>query len=189
MACLKQGNSMNKKTKMWIWILGGIAGLVILAFVVGSFLPENYRARGYLDVAMSPEELWTKLQDFEHHPVSATMCKATERLPNENGMPVWIEDMGSTKFRVQTTSMEKPKRLVRELSDQVVPMTATVVIEIEPRDGGCRVHMSNHVVIKSGTWHVPVFRLMMSVAGGVKGGIRGYLAQVVGKQNAAVHWQ
>ena len=130
---------MNKKTKMWILIvLGSLVGLVALVFLVGSFLPESYRANGHLDVAMTPNELWTRLMDFEKHPMAAAMAKGTEKLPDENGLPVWIEDMGHTKARVRTVVMEAPHRLVRELVDTVVPMTARVEVSIEATEGSPR---------------------------------------------------
>ena len=79
--------------------------------------------------------------------------------------------------------------LVREMADSVVPMTARAVIELENRSGGCRIRMSNDTVLESGTWHVPVFRVMLSLCGGIRGGIKAYLAQIVGRGQARVQWE
>ena len=88
---------------MWILImLGCVLGLVALVFLVGSLLPERYGARGYVDVDESAEELWPKLLDHRAHPMAAKMAKGVEDLPDENGLPVWLESLGPSKIRVHT---------------------------------------------------------------------------------------
>ena len=175
---------------MWILIvLGSIVALIALVFVVGSVLPERYRASGYVDASLTAAELWPKLLDYKAHPMAARMAKGIEPLPDENGLPVWLESLGATTVRVRTVESEAPVRIVREMSDSVVPMTARAVIELEEREGGCRVRMSNDIMIRRGTWHVPVFRLMMTVFCGVQGGIKAYLAQVTGAKKPAMQWQ
>ena len=175
---------------MWIWIvLGGLLALVALVFLIGWLLPERYQAQGYVDVDASAEDLWPKLLDYEAHPMAAKMAKGIEPLPDENGLPVWLESLGPSKIRVHTVESKNPSRLVRELADTVVPMTARAVIELENRGKGCRIRMSNHTVIKNGTWHVPVFRVLMSLFGGLRGGIKAYLAQIVGPGRVRVQWE
>ena len=175
---------------MWILImLGCVLGLVALVFLVGSLLPERYGARGYVDVDESAEELWPKLLDHRAHPMAAKMAKGVEDLPDENGLPVWLESLGPSKIRVHTVESVSPSRLVREMADTVVPMTARAVIELEHRDGGCRIRMSNDTVIKRGTWHVPVFRVMLVLCSGLRGGIKAYLAQIVGQGQTRVQWE
>lgn len=174
----------------WILILlGSVLALIVLVFVAGSLLPERYGARGYLDVSASAEQLWPKLLDYRAHPVSAKMAKAIEPLPDENGLPVWLESLGSSKIRVNTVESKSASRLVLDLADTVVPMTARAVIELENRGGGCRIRMSNDAVIKNGTWHVPVFRVLMTLFGGMRGGIKAYLRQIAGEARARVEWE
>ena len=120
---------------MWIWIVGGVLAVVLLVFVIGSLLPESYRARGHVDLDVSPDQLWEMLSDYESTPMAAKMARSIETLPAENGLPVWIEDMGSTKVRVATVAAERPTHLVREMADRVVPMTARVVAPLRMTNG------------------------------------------------------
>ena len=175
---------------MWIWIAAAsLLGLVALVFLVGTLLPERTRARGRLDVPLSPAEVWRRLADFERHPMSAGMCRGTERLPDENGLPVWIEDLGSSKFRVQTVEAEEPRRIVRRMTDQVVPMTARSVIELEAIGSGTRLTMETDVTLARGTWHVPVMRVTLALFRGVRGGIKGYLGRIAGAGSSVPVWE
>ena len=81
------------------------------------------------------------------------------------------------------------RSLVRRMADQVVPMTATLVVEVDPEGNGSRLMVRNHTVIKRGTWHVPVFRTLMSLTGGVKMGIRAYVEQLVGGDAVRLCWE
>ena len=46
-----------------------------------------------------------------------------------------------------------------------------VVVALEPAGQGCRVTLSGVTDIEKGTWHTPIFRVMMVVGGGVKKGL------------------
>ena len=58
----------------------------------------------------------------------------------------------------------------------------------EPHDGGSKVRIHNQLSVKKGTWHVPVFRVMLSVFGGAKSGMEAYFRQIAGKQ-AKFAWE
>jgi len=70
-----------------------------------------------------------------------------------------------------------------------VRLLSASFVELESRGGGCRVRMSNDTVIANGTWHEPVFRVMVTLCGGLRGGIRAYLAQIVGQGRARGQWE
>lgn len=176
---------------MWLWIaLGGLAGLVVVVVVVGLCLPEVYRAKGRLDVELPPEAVWELVADFERHPLSATMARGVERLPDEAAGPAWREDIGSSTITVRTVEAVPHERLVRQMTDSVVPMTATWSFAIEPRGAGSRVWIDNETVIRRGTWHVPIFRVIMTVTRGAERGVEAYLKQLGGElEGTAVDWE
>ncbi len=164
---------------MWIWIALALLAVIVCAVIVGALLPPDFRAAGTCDVDLAPEPLWAALSDIERHPMAAKMARSVQVLPQEDGLPVWVEDLGSSKVRVRTTRAEPPTLLVRELADQVVPMTARVELRIEPRGGGSRVYLTNHTRVSRGTWHVPLFRLLLTITPGLRSGMRAWLQQAV----------
>ena len=64
------------------------------------------------------------------------------------------------------------------MKDLVIPMTARWELTLERAEESTRVLVRNEVTIKRGTWHVPLFRLMMALTGGVKKGCAHYLARL-----------
>ena len=172
---------MKKRTKMWLWILlASPVVLVLLLNIVGRFMPESYSAEGRMAMSISATELWARLHDPETYPMSGRMCKKLELLPAENGRAVWIEHMSGTTLRIRNDASTEPTRLVRILEDTVVPYTGHAEFEIESAGDGCVVTCRNTSTIRSGTWHVPFFRVMIGVFGGAKSGCKDYLTRLSG---------
>ncbi len=72
---------------------------------------------------------------------------------------------------VKTVEAERPRHMVREMTSKSVPMTSRWEYTLEPAGEGCRLTIDGETYIRSGTWHVPIFRLMMVLGGGVKKGL------------------
>ncbi|MCA8959880.1 MAG: SRPBCC family protein [Planctomycetes bacterium] len=155
---------------VWLWVLLGFVVLLLVPFVVGLFLPEGYEGHASARLERSPEEIWEAIHDPERHPMSGRMCKGIHRDDGRDAssLPEWTEDLGSTKLTVTTREANRPRRCVREMRDAVVPMSAKCVIEIQPDGRGSRVTYSNATTIRSGTWHVPIFRFIMTISHGVQ---------------------
>ena len=178
---------------MLLWIAGVVLGLPLLLFValqiVGRTLPEQYRSRGSFVVAATPEEVFDRLSDREAAPMSGDMTKSSEDLPAKGRRPVWKEDLGSDRIRVTTIASERPRKIVRELAAEVVSsMTARVEIGIEPEGEGSRVSVDWTNSLPPGTWHVPVFRCMLTMTGGSKGSIGSYLAHAFAEEKPEIEW-
>ncbi len=168
---------------MWALLLFLIPlGLVLLPAIVGLLLPEKYEATVQAEFDKTPEEVWALLEDVERNPGSGAMARSVEMLPEEewrDGLPAWIEDIGSTRIQVQTVVMDKPRSLVRELEDQIVPMRARWSIALEPHgEEGTLVTATNETIIAKGTWHVPLFRCMMFFMNGARRGLVHYLTRL-----------
>ncbi len=61
--------------------------------------------------------------------------------------------------------------MVREMTSKAVPMASRWEYTLEPAGEGCRLTIDGETSIRSGTWHVPLFRVMMVLGGGVKKGL------------------
>ena len=172
---------MNKRRKMWLWILlGSPIALIAIAALIGIMLPENYAATARITTSLTPAEVWLRLNDPETYPMSGKMLKGLELLPNEDGRAVWIEDLGLSKLRIRNLESREPEHLVRLLEDTVVPFRSRCEFTIESSGTGSVVTCVNQCTVSSGTWHVPFFRITMCLCGGAKSGPKDYLTRLSG---------
>jgi hypothetical protein len=158
-----------------------IVALIVLVFLVGSLLPEKFESEVKLTINRPPEEVWAATQDFERHPIGGKMIKRVERQPDENGLPVWTEDMGETQLHVRTLEADAPKLWKFTVEDRVVKMSFESENRIEPAAGGSRIHGVSRMSLPLKSWHAPLFRIILRISGNA--GARDYwtsLAQSLG---------
>jgi len=157
---------------MIMWTFVTIAAVMALPVIIGFLMPVRYEGRSVVEYERSPQDVWDALQDVEAHPMTGVMMKSLEELPDEDGRPAWKEDMGHGEvITVTTTEQEPPHRMIRMMSSGAINMTSRWEYTLEPSDQGCRVTLAGITDIERGTWHTPVFRVMMVVGGGVKKGL------------------
>lgn len=165
----------RSRRRTWTWILLGlIVALIAIPNAVGMFLGPDFDATVEMEIPRSPTEVWAALNDIENNPCSS-MRKGTEMLSAPGEAPVFLEDIGSTTLRIETTEWVEPTRIVREVSDQATPMTATWAVDVEASGSGSRVRVHATTRLPNGTWHMPMFRFMLTVSGGQEKQVRGYL--------------
>ncbi|MFN0134681.1 MAG: hypothetical protein ACKVS9_01020 [Phycisphaerae bacterium] len=177
---------------MWFWmgIAGGVIGLLVLTpFVVGAFLPVQYQIRAKMTSSRSPAEVFAAIEDFQKSPLAGTMCRGVEVLPEEGGLPAWREDLGSSKVRVATIERVDGTRLRRKATDEIVPMTMLCSYDVAATPSGSELRLSVDGEIRSGTWHVPVFRFVIHVLGMGKAGQKHYLEQLAKRLGGESHIQ
>ena len=157
---------------MALWIaLGVLVLLVGVPTIVGFMLPETFTGRAHSEFDKSCDEVWDALLDYAAAPMTGKMMKSVEALPDEGGLPAWVEDMGHGELiTVKTTEAERAQRMVREMESAAVPMSSRWEYTLEPIDGGCRLTLDGETAIPLGDWKSPIFRFMMKVGGGVKKG-------------------
>lgn len=164
-----------------IWVFVGLGLLVVLVavpMVVGRFLPEDYHARVVAEFDAEPERVWAALLDHHATPITGSRHRSTTDLEPVNGLPAWEEHLGPSTIVVRTTEAVEGVRLARTYADSVVPMTAETVLTLERDGDATRVVADTHITVRDGTWHVPVFRFMLTVASGARRGLREYLSGI-----------
>ncbi len=155
-----------------MWILLAIASIIVITLVVGTFMPVRYWGETVVEFDAGVQQVWDALQDANAHPMTGRMMKSVESLPAVDGMPTWTEGMRRGEIiTVKTTVFETPRRMIREMSQDGVNMSSTWEYTLEPTQKGCKVTLSGVTDIEKGTWHTPVFRVMMQLGGGVKKGL------------------
>ena len=158
-------------TYLWIALLG-LAVLIAAVVVIGLLMPERYVGRSRVEYAKSAELVWDALQDYERHPMTGKMKKSVEQQASKNELPAWIEDMGhGERIRVETVAAERPRHMLRQMASTSVPMTSRWEYTLDSKGEGCELTIDGETTIRRGTWHVPIFRVMMVLGGGVKKGL------------------
>ena len=88
---------------------------------------------------------------------------------------------------VRTTAFEPPDHMVREMYSGSVNMTSLWEYSLAPAGEGCRVTLSDVTDIETGTFHSPIFRVMMVLGGGVKTGLDIQLDMVASTLETEAH--
>ncbi len=174
---------------MWLLILlVAIVALMVLPVVIGFLMPVRYEGTATVEYDRSVQQVWDTLQDVEAHPMTGRMMKSVETLPSDEGRPAWKEDMGRGEvITVKTTTFEPPHHMTREMTSAAVNMTSEWEYALEPAGQGCRVSLSGVTDIETGTWHTPIFRVMMVLGGGVKKGLDTQLDMAASTLEAQAH--
>lgn len=166
----------------WLYlILGTLAALVLIPLVIGSFMPRDFEAFAKKHVAAEPQRVWAALNDYRNCPAGGRMCRRVEPLPDVNGLPAWREDLGSSRTRNMVLVSDPPQRLVRRMEDEVIPLRVECEYRVSPADGGCDVTAMARGSIDRGTWHVPFFKFIIHVFGGIRKGQQQYLDAVAAR--------
>ncbi|MEM7336867.1 MAG: hypothetical protein AAF490_32640, partial [Chloroflexota bacterium] len=139
-------------------------------------LPKPYHNVGNLVLRQNPDVVWNAIVDMEAMPVSGSSQHSVQLLSEEDEPPMWLIDMGSSQLTVQTIAADKPHKLVRVIADSVVPMTARFEYALTPMGTGTDLTIREEGFIDNGTWHVPIFRIMVRVMRGA--GVRLYCQQL-----------
>lgn len=150
-----------------------VVGLIML---VGLRLPKAYHNSGTLLIRQPITAVWDAIQDMDSLPVTGSANHNVTRLPDENDLPVWLIDMGSSQVTIQTIEADPPHQLVRVFADSVAPITARYQYTLSEMGSGTELTVEEEGHIDSGTWHAPIFRIMVRLMPGA--GVRTYLHQL-----------
>ena len=140
----------------WIlWIGAGLAVVVLIVVVIGAMLPKGHTASRTARIAMSPEALYTLLSDVDRYQSWRPDVKSLQRLPDRDGKPAWIEDVGGMKIPLRFERMERPSLLVSRIDGSDLPFGGTWTYQIAPVGGG-----SDLTITENGEVYNVVFRFM-----------------------------
>jgi hypothetical protein len=146
-----------------------IVVLIMISFVlavpmVGLFLPRGHVVARAITLHQSPDTIWRVITDFDAAPAWRPNVTRIERLPAQQGVPIWREHYQSgDTLTFATLESIAPARLVREIADPDLPFGGRWVYEIAPTDGGSRVTITEHGDVSNPVFRV-VSRLLMDQA-------------------------
>jgi hypothetical protein len=138
-----------------------IIALVVISFMVavpavGLLLPRSHVVARSIALHQSPDAIWRVITDFESAASWRSDVLRVERLPSQQGSPVWREYyQGGDSLTLATVESVAPARLVREIVDPDLPFGGRWVYQIAPADDGSRVIITEHGEVSN-----PVFRVV-----------------------------
>ncbi len=139
----------------WIlWIVGGLAGLVAIVWIVGVTLAQSHTATKTVRLKQKPEAVWAAITDYANQPQWRSELKKIERMPDTQGHEVWKEYNSAGEMPLETIEAVAPKRLVRKIGAGL-PFGGTWTYEITPDAGGSRLKIT-----EDGEVYNPIFRVV-----------------------------
>lgn len=141
------------------WILIALAipvGLLLLAVIVGLFIPKAHRATRTVKYHQSPEVVWEVISDFASHPSWRSDVKQMQRLKDRQGLPVWREvHTRGDAITMAVIESDPPHRMVTRIVDNR-QFGGTWTWEVGPAHlGSCTL-----TITENGTISNPIFRLV-----------------------------
>ncbi|MGH9792597.1 MAG: SRPBCC family protein [Candidatus Acidiferrales bacterium] len=122
--------------KWALMVIGTLAAIVTIVWIIGALLPREHVATRMARYAQSPEAIWQAITDAEAMPSWRKDVKSVKRLPEENGMPGWIETMSMGEVPLRVEDSEAPRRLVMRIASGALPFGGTWSYELTPASGG-----------------------------------------------------
>lgn len=153
---------------LWVFlVLGGILMLITLA---GWLLPKAHRVTREAQFDQPPQAVWKAITDIEAMPTWRQGLKSVKHLPDQKGLPSWVETSASGTIRFETLVFEPPAKWVVRIADPKLPFGGSWTYEITPvgADSSLRIREDGEV-------YNPVFRFLSRFVFGYSGTMEAYV--------------
>jgi uncharacterized protein YndB with AHSA1/START domain len=147
-----------------------VAGIVMIAALIGFLLPRSHRASREQVFAAPPEALWSAITNVDAFPQWRSDITRVQVLPDRDGRRMWIEEGRSGKMTFVVEASDPPRRLVTRIADPKLPFGGTWTYDITPSNGGSRL-----TITEDGEIYNPLFRFVARFILGYDGTIGSYL--------------
>jgi Polyketide cyclase / dehydrase and lipid transport len=161
----------------WIlWISVALAAVLILITLIGYLLPKGHMVAREARFRQPPEAIWRTITDIDAMPAWRQGLKSVKHLPDQNGLPAWVETLDSGIIPLETLTSQPPSKLIVRIADPKLPFGGTWTYEITPLPSG-----SNLRIREDGEIYNPVFRFLARFVFGYTGTIDIYLKSLAKK--------
>ena len=133
----------------------GLAGVVVIVWVLGSLLPRDHVATRIGTYHVPPDKVWVAITDVDAMPTWRIGLKGVTRLPDREGLPAHIEDTAAGKLMIQTQSMEPPRKLVNRIGGNDLPFGGTWTFDVMPTADGSTLRITENGYVTN-----PIFRFV-----------------------------
>ncbi|CAG0967148.1 hypothetical protein PHYC_01046 [Phycisphaerales bacterium] len=166
----------------WVLILSpllvGIAAAVLFVCIAGTMISRTHKASRSLRLKQPPRAVWATITDFANVPAWRSTIARYERLPDQDGKPVWKEvgkGMNADGMPLRVVEQQAPSRMITGIADDALPFGGTWTWELSPADGGCVLRITEDGFIKPAP-----FRYVSKIMG-YDATIRAYLTDLARK--------
>lgn len=156
--------------RWFVYIVAGLALIVALVAIIGAMLPKGHTASRTARIALPPDALYAVLSDVGRYTAWRKDVKSLERLPERDGRPAWVEDVGGMKIPMYFERMERPSLLVARIADPRLPFGGTWTYRIAPAAGE-----SDLTITEDGEVYNVFFRFMSRFVFGYHGTMDGFI--------------
>jgi hypothetical protein len=161
----------------WVLIIFTVlAGILILMALVGWLLPKAHTVTREARFQQPPEAIWKAITDIDAMPAWRQGLKTVEHLPDQNGLPAWVETLDSGTIPLATVVSQPPAMLVVRIADPKLPFGGTWTYEIAPIPEG-----SSLRIREDGEVYNPLFRFLSRFVFGHSATIDAYLKSLAKK--------
>jgi hypothetical protein len=139
----------------WIALVTGVvAGVPLLAWLAGGFLPRDHVAQMSLEVGADPGQVWTLIADVTGTSRWRPDVRQVESRPPVGGRPRFVETTrhGPTPFEI--VAQAPPATQVVRVVDDGLPFGGTWTWELTPRGTGTRLTITEDGFIESRLFRV-----------------------------------
>ena len=153
-----------------VFVLVGLILIVLLASVIGRFLPKKHRVQASIDLDAQPEVVWDLLRDFEKYASWRSGLRRVEKINEQS----WLEVDRHRKKVIYGIAEEKsPTRLVVQIRSDNLPYSGQWIYEIS-REG----ESTSLTITEEGEVYSPIFRFIGHYIMDKAASIKGFLLDV-----------
>jgi len=151
------GNEMSAMNALrWpLRVLFALIGIVTIVWILGMMLPRDHVASRIGTYHVPPDKVWTAITDVGAMPSWRIGLKSVTRLPDRNGLPAHIEDTAAGKLKIETQSMEAPRKLVNRIGGENLPFGGTWTFDVTPAADGSKLRITENGYVTN-----PIFRFV-----------------------------
>lgn len=155
----------------WVLIiLGSIAGLIAVVYIVGSLLPEGHIATRTAKFNQSPQAIWDAITDFEGTVEWNTYFQSVERLPDKDGHEAWLVHGSQGDLPMAVVEFDTTRKLVTEIIEDGMPFGGKWTYKLAEQDGGTTLKIT-----EDGKIYNPIFRFLARFIFGYHSTMEAYL--------------
>ena len=140
----------------WVlYLLAGLAGLILLLAIAGSLLPKGLSATRRATYRQPAAAVWSAITDIDRFPTWRSDLSSVERLPDREGRPVWREKGRNGAMTLEQVEASPPRRFVGRIADKNLPFGGTWTYELTETAGSTTL-----AITEDGEVYNPIFRFL-----------------------------
>ncbi len=146
--------------KIFLYLIGGLAALIVLAAMIaaigGSFMDADHQADVTAHLDAPPDSLFAVITDYQNYPLWRKELLRVEMLPPRDSIQTWREfDEWESNWAYEATKVDPPTHVTITIAEPKSDVQGSWTISIVPEGEGSSVN-----VIEEGAVNNVFFRFI-----------------------------